>query len=124
MSVGVAHKIPGSLYIILGHTLRSKCPGGASGGEPGSASKSAEGARYELLVHSLSMLSVAGVGSDPRRQVWIHPIEAWHVVGSTCDVAFPLYCMTDVIIPGNERAKKLLTSILIISDNVAEWLRR
>jgi hypothetical protein len=47
MSVGVAHKIPGSLYIILGHTLRSKCPGGASGGEPGSASKSAEGARYE-----------------------------------------------------------------------------
>ena len=50
MSVGVAHKIPGSLYIILGHTLRSKCPGGASGGEPGSASKSAEGARYEKAV--------------------------------------------------------------------------
>jgi hypothetical protein len=49
MSVGVAHKIPGSLYIILGHILRSKCPGGASGGEPGSASKSAEGARYEWM---------------------------------------------------------------------------
>ena len=53
MSVGVAHKIPGSLYIILGHTLRSKCPGGASGGEPGSASKSAEGARYEILPATL-----------------------------------------------------------------------
>ena len=66
MSVGVAHKIPGSLYIILGHTLRSKCPGGASGGEPGSASKSAEGARYERALWC---------DIPPAINISIHPLE-------------------------------------------------